>query len=133
MIHMAHSDAPWLSIREIASRENYSPAYIEKILQHLRQAGLVESSQGNQGGYRLARPASEINLRQIIDALEGSTFDVFCNPTVREEIVCTHICLCGAKPVWKKTKALLDGFYDSITLETLAKSQAEVQQNLVSK
>ncbi len=113
--------------REIAAEENYSVTYIEKILQALRLAGLVTAHHGNHGGYSLAKRPSETTVRQIIDALEGSTFDVFCGPQVREDIVCNHICLCGAKPVWKRTKELLDQFYDSITLETLTKSPAEAQ------
>jgi Rrf2 family protein len=134
MIHMAENEgAEWITIREIAAKENYSPAYIEKILQALRQAGLVTSHQGTQGGYVLARKPSEITVRQIVDALEGSTFDVFCDPGVREDIVCNHICLCGAKPLWKKTKDLLDHFYDSVTLEMLVKPQAEVQHFLAVK
>ena len=128
MVYMAkHHEKEWTSIKEIAKEENYSVAYIEKILQALRHANLVTSQQGNHGGYALARRPSEITLRQIIDALEGSTFDAFCEPQVREEIVCNHICLCGAKPVWRKTKEVLDHFYDSINLEMLAKPQAEVQ------
>ena len=128
MLYMAkHHEKEWISIREIAKEENYSVAYIEKILQALRQANLVTSQQGNHGGYALARQPSDITLRQIIDALEGNTFDAFCEPQVREEIVCNHICMCGAKPIWRKTKEVLDHFYDAINLEMLAKPQAEVQ------
>ena len=128
MIYMAkHADMHWITIKEMAVQENYPVAYIEKILQGLRQANLVASQQGNQGGYALARRPSEITVKQIIDALEGGTFDVFCAPAVREDIVCTHFCLCGVKPIWRKTKQILDEFYDSITLETLAKNEIEVQ------
>lgn len=121
-----------MTTRELVSKENYSITYIEKILQALRQAKLVDSHQGNHGGYSLARLPSEITLKEIIQALEGSTFEAFCEPQVREDIVCNHICLCGAKPIWKKTKELLDHFYDSITLETLARPQAEVQHILMA-
>ena len=41
-------------------------------------------------------------------ALEGQTFDVYCEPRLREYIVCTHFSLCGVKPVWHKTKEVLD-------------------------
>ena len=81
------------------------------------------SHHGSQGGYSLAKPASGITLKQGGGVLEGGTFEVFCEPEVREEIVCTHFCLCGVKPVWRKTKNLLDRFYDSITLEMLAKNE----------
>lgn len=128
MIYIAkHADTDkWVTIKEIAAHENYPLPYIEKILQGLRQAKLVISHQGNQGGYALARRASEITLKEIVEALEGGTFEIFCAPAVREDIVCTHFCLCGVKPIWRKTKELLDHFYSSLTLEMLAKNELEV-------
>ena len=129
MVYMArHADKAFLSIKEIASQEHYPVPYIEKILQALRQAKLVLSQQGNQGGYKLARKPSEITLKQVIDALEGGTFEIFCAPETRPDIVCTHFCLCGVKPVWRKTKELLDKFYDSITLEIMTKNELEVKK-----
>ena len=126
MITLAkHQSADKVTIKELAKQENYPVPYIEKIIQALRQAKLVTSRSGNHGGYSLAKRPSEISLRDIIEALEGGTFDVFCAPEVRQDIVCNHICMCGAKPVWKKTKDLLDHFYGSITLDMLAKSPAE--------
>ena len=126
-----NQEANRVTIREIAAKENYPVAYMEKILQALRHAGLVTSHTGNHGGYVLARKPSDITLKQIIEAIEGTTFEVFCAPEVREDIICNHICMCGAKPIWRKTKDLLDHFYDSITLEQLAKPQADVQAMLI--
>jgi len=109
-----------VTIKEIAKAEHYSFTYIEKIFQKLRQAEIVQSHQGKEGGYVLARKPAEITLRQIIEALEGHTFDVFCEPEVREGIVCTHLSVCSIKPIWAKTKEVLDNLYDSITLEMIA-------------
>ena len=131
MVYLAkHPQSSWVTIKEMAAKENYPLPYIEKILQALRQARLVVSQQGNQGGYSLAKKPFEITLKQIIEALEGHTFEAFCQPEVREDIVCTHFCLCGVKPVWRKTKQLLDEFYDSINLEMMTKSELEVQKLL---
>ena len=134
MIHLAkHSDMPCVTIKQIAQKENYPAPYIEKILQALRHSGLVKAHHGNQGGYSLARTPSEISLRQIIDSLEGSTFEIFCQPEVRDEIVCTHFCLCGVKPVWRKTKQILDDFYSSVTLDMLTQDEMQTQKILISK
>jgi len=124
MIYMARQpEQTCLSIKEIAAHESYPVPYIEKILQTLRQAELVTAHHGNQGGYSLSRKPSEITLKQVIEALEGSTFEVFCMPQLREDIVCTHFCLCGVKPVWRKTKQILDEFYDSVTLEMMTQDE----------
>lgn len=132
MIHLAkHPESHWVTIKEMSATENYPVAYLEKILQALKKSGLVLSHQGNQGGYALARRPSEITLKQVIEALEGGTFDVFCKPEIREDIVCTHFCLCGVKPVWRKTKQILDEFYGSVTLEMLTKNEIEVVHSLI--
>jgi len=126
------SSADLTTIREIVKREEFSSSYVEKILQDLRNAEIVTSHKGKDGGYALARAAEEINLREIIEALEGSTFDIYCQPEIRKNIVCTHTSMCGIRPLWERTKALLDRFFDDITLETLAQEEERVVQLLPS-
>lgn len=133
MVYLArHFGRGVLSIKEIASHEDYPAPYIEKILQALKRAKLVVSAEGSRGGYRLACKPSEITLKEVIDALEGGTFEIFCAPESRADIVCTHFCLCGIKPVWRKTKDLLDRFYESITLEMMTKDEIEVRKILTA-
>ena len=133
MVHLAkHAEKGPLCIKDIAATENYPVPYLEKILQALRHAGLVTAHHGNRGGYTLARKPSEITLKEVIDALEGGTFDIFCAPDTREDIVCTHFCLCGVKPVWRKTKQLLDQFYGSVTLEMMTKDEIEMRRVLAA-
>ena len=120
LLYMAKSGSQGpITIKEIVQDEHYSQTFTEKILQKLRAAEIVTSHQGNQGGYALARPASQITLKEVIDALEGQTFEVFCEPDVRDGIICTHHTACNVKPIWNKTKELLDSFFGSITLEML--------------
>lgn len=128
LVYMARQGAgEVITIRDISQKERFSTSYIEKILQRLRSAHIVVSHQGKKGGYALARHPSEITLKEIIEALEGETFEVYCEPEVREHIVCTHLCMCGIRSVWAKTKSILDGFYGSVTLETIAKEEEEAE------
>jgi len=62
------------SVKAIAERQGLPPAYLEKLLIALRQAGLVKSVRGAQGGYQLAREPREIFLGQILEAV-GETID----------------------------------------------------------
>jgi Rrf2 family protein len=55
----------------IAREQEIPPKFLENILGDLRQGGLVRSQRGAEGGYRLARPAEEINLAEIIRVVEG--------------------------------------------------------------
>ncbi len=107
-------------VKEIAEHEGFSTTFTEKILQRLRRAGIVTSQQGNKGGWTLTRSPSEINLKEIVEALEGSTFEVFCSPKRRKHIVCTHFSLCKLKSIWYKTQQTLDELYQTLTLEKIA-------------
>jgi DNA-binding IscR family transcriptional regulator len=68
----------------------------------------------------LTRPSDEITLKEIIVALEGSTFEAFCDIKHRKGIVCTHFSLCKLKPVWYKTQKTLNELYRTITLKMIA-------------
>ncbi len=125
LIHMAQhgADVNPVSIKDIVKDEHYSTTYTEKILQTLRASNIVTSQQGNQGGYLLARRTSEITLREIVEALEGQSFDIFCEPEIRKEIVCNHFPSCMVRPIWEKTKELLDNYYESLTLEMISSNK----------
>jgi Rrf2 family protein len=117
-----------VTVKEIAEKEHFSSTYIEKIMQGLRAANIVISHQGKEGGYSLARHPSQITLKEIIEALEGKTFEVFCEPKTREHIVCTHYCMCGISPIWEKTKKVLDDFFISVTLEAIVQESRSPQR-----
>ena len=60
-----------VGIRAISERQAIPARYLEQIFQRLRRAGLVASRRGPGGGYLLARPAAEITLREVVEAVEG--------------------------------------------------------------
>ena len=61
----------FLGVRAIAERRDIPARYLEQLLAQLKQAGLVESARGPAGGFRLSRPAGDIELLEIIEAVEG--------------------------------------------------------------
>ena len=65
-LHAPHQP---ISVATIAQRQGLPPPYLEKLLIDLRRADIVESVRGPQGGYRLAKPASQIFLGQILEAV----------------------------------------------------------------
>jgi len=67
----AASDAP-VGLRSICAAQGVPAGFLVHILLELKRAGLVASVRGAAGGYRLARPAEAITLRQIRDAVEGA-------------------------------------------------------------
>src|SRR3989442_13198139 len=76
---------------EIAARGGLPLAYLEHLVARLRKAGLVDSRRGSRGGYMLARPAAEITMAEIVEALEGSIAPIECISQGPDgSIVCTR-------------------------------------------
>src|SRR5256885_11179792 len=67
-----------VSLTEIAEGDELPLAYLEHLAARLRKAGLVESRRGVRGGYLLARPAAEITMAEVVEALEGSIAPIEC-------------------------------------------------------
>src|SRR6516165_3957742 len=73
-------DGGSLTIPEISQAEGVSPAYAAKILRILRKGGFVRAARGKEGGYTLARPADQIVIGELMDALGGRLFESdFCD------------------------------------------------------
>ena len=64
-----------VSAPDIAERQDISQKYLEQILTHLKQAGLICARKGLRGGYALSRPAGEIRLSDILNALDTGILD----------------------------------------------------------
>lgn len=107
------------SAKDIAAVEGLSTEYVEKLLNRMKHFGLVESHRGASGGFCLAEPADQITLRQVIEALDGTTFQTFCTDEVRENIVCNHLSACGLGRVWGGLKNVIDDYLEGITVGSL--------------
>ena len=94
-----YSDEEAVSIQSISNRQNISDSYLEQLMRKLKKAGLVVSERGAQGGYRLAKPADEISVGDVLRALEGSLEAVSCGAgtmnIVRVRIYALPLCLAG--------------------------------------
>src|SRR3954467_13595790 len=107
-------DCP-VALSTVAEAETLPLAYLEHLVARLREAGLVGSVRGAHGGYRLARPASEIAMLEVVEALEGHISPMECFNIEREgRVLCSHELDDGAwatKLLWTRvhggvTKAL---------------------------
>ena len=59
------------SARHLATEQNIPTRFLPQVMRDLVTAGIVEGTVGRSGGYRLARPASEISLLEVVEAIEG--------------------------------------------------------------
>ena len=109
------NDGP-TSVRDIATRQEVSPKYLERLFATLQASGLVRAVRGAHGGYQLTKPPREITLRQIYEALEGSTPLVDCTADPQ---VCNRSETCVTLHVWAQLYDACMETLDSITLEDL--------------
>ena len=130
-LHLARrtSDGP-VTGREIATRERLPADYVEQIMLKLRRASIVVSTRGARGGYRLARPAEEITVRDVISASEHSTFDVHCVTHPVEAERCAESHDCSIRPVWVLLQRRIDEVLDSVRLSDLLMHERDVRQRV---
>ena len=74
MVHlMLQSGGSSVGVQELADMQHLSPTYLSKILTKLTKAGLIESTPGAKGGYKISRTKHEISFLDVINAIEGDT------------------------------------------------------------
>ncbi len=116
-----------VSIQSIAKRQNISDRYLEQLMGKLRRAGLVVSVRGAGGGYRLARPAEEISVGEVLRALEGNLDAVTC-PGNGDEQGCEDADVCVTRYVWKRINDSITQAVDSIMIQQLVEESRRIQE-----
>jgi Rrf2 family protein len=109
-------DSTPISLSTVAEAERLPLSYLEHLVAKLRKAGLVDSTRGAHGGYRLAKPADEITMDSVVEALEGQIAPMECfHETPEGKVLCSHEDdgdhACSTKLLWTRvqggvTKAL---------------------------
>jgi FeS assembly SUF system regulator len=102
---------------QLSADTHIAAATCSKLLKQLHRAGLVDSTRGAHGGYRLARPALEITALQILDAMEGPMALIDC---ARHEHQCGIESTCGVGRAWQRVNVAIHRSLQEITLLELA-------------
>jgi len=105
-------------ISEIAESTDVPQTFLAKIFQSFAKQGLVNSYRGTGGGFTLSRPASQITLREIVEAVEGP---ILPNRCLIGRGACERDSICNVHPVWKRIQGEVVGILDSVTIADLAK------------
>jgi Rrf2 family transcriptional regulator, iron-sulfur cluster assembly transcription factor len=98
----------------IAERQNLSVAYLEQIFLRLRRAGLVESARGRAGGYVLARPARDIAISEIMQAVHEETRMTRC---LDGDVGCLGEQRCLTHDLWHALGGHIAAFLANVTLQ----------------
>jgi Rrf2 family transcriptional regulator, iron-sulfur cluster assembly transcription factor len=122
MIDIAQNGAARaISLNEIAGRQDISQEYLEQLFGKLRRAGIVTSSRGPGGGYQLARPSADIQLSDVILAVDEPLRVTRCagdavDGCVKGEKCCAH-------DLWSSLGRQMMYFLESITLEDVVEQR----------
>lgn len=118
MIDLAeHNSGEYIRLKDISERQGITIKYMEQIMPLLTKAGYVKSYRGNNGGYMLAKKASEYTAGEILRTTEGSIAPIPCledepNQCIRQEE-------CSTLVFWEGLKKVVDEYVDGITLEDM--------------
>ena len=119
MIDLAMNDRnQYISLTQIARRQEISNKYLEQIISLLNKAGYLETQRGNTGGYRLAKMPKEYKIGDILRATEGDLSPIYC---LTEEGECNRQNSCKTYSFWKGLDDVINEYIDSKTLEDLIK------------
>lgn len=111
------SQAAPRKVDEVAQAQSIPVSFLENILTQLRSSGIVRSQRGPEGGYWLAKPAEEVNLADIIRAVEGPLVGVRGQRPEEIEYVGSAESL---QPVWIALRANLRKVLEHVTVAELA-------------
>jgi Rrf2 family protein len=113
-----------LTALEIARREGLGPEYVARIMRALRAGGLVVSTRGASGGYRLPRPPDQISVWEAIRALGGEFFsERFCGGRPGRRRDCVHVEDCAVRALWAKLEHGLRQALERTSLEDLRRDE----------
>jgi Rrf2 family protein len=115
-----HNTGEWISIKDISERQGISIKYLEQIVTNLTKSGLLISSRGPQGGYKLAKSPDKYTVGQILRVIEGNLAPVACLETDVNH--CERRSICPTIGFWEGLYNVINNYVDSVTLQDLANS-----------
>lgn len=114
MIDLAQNEGEGcMALKDVAERQGISKKYLEQVVAPLVAAELLTVTRGNQGGYRLARPAAEITLADVVAASEDGLELLDCMGTLS---ACERAEGCPSRRVWGGLQDALTGYLEGRTL-----------------
>jgi len=113
------------SARGLAQLSSLSVPTVSKVLKTLCRGGILESSRGINGGYRLARPAEDISITQLLDTMEGTVALTECSH--HSGSICDLEPICPSRNNWQKINSVVRAALGNLTLKEMT-TPLEVRQ-----
>lgn len=112
-----HQKDGYVTLKDVAVRQDISKKYLEQIALHLSQAGMLRAVRGYQGGYMLTKPAAAYSVNDVLQVVEGSMAPVTC--LEQDPNNCARSNACKTLPVWQGLQKLITDYLTGISLEDI--------------
>ena len=123
LIDMAQHDGEgYITLKDVALRQQISEKYLESIISLLSKNGMVEGLRGKGGGYRLTRRPEEYTVGEIVRITDGELVPVSC---LESGDKCERKGECPTRPMWENLGKMIGTYLDGIKLSDLVKGGAE--------
>ena len=113
----------YITLKETADRQEISEKYLESIVKDLVKGKVLEGVRGKGGGYRLARPADEIRVLDILRFTEGSLVPVACLEA--DSKPCARAGVCRTLPLWEGLNKVVSEYLSGYTVQDLMKKSPD--------
>ena len=122
-----------VQVSELADNEQIPVKFLEQIMQALKEAGLITSVRGKFGGYRLAKPAREITIGQVVRLIDGPLAPIGCvSQSAYEKCTCPDEAHCGLRMLMLDVRNAIAGILDRYTLADVVEvTLRKLRRNLV--
>jgi FeS assembly SUF system regulator len=122
--HLAVRPERQINAHVLAEETRLPPATVAKVLKSLAHAGIVAAWRGAAGGYRLARPAREISVAEVVAAIDGAIGMTQCSlHEAGHEPGCERTNFCPTRPHWQRINLAIGQALASVTLAEMALTQ----------
>lgn len=116
-----HQNGSYISLKEVAERQEISEKYLESILKVLVQDKLLKGLRGKGGGYKLSLSPEQITVGRVLRLTESVLAPSICVGDGTDK--CPKMSVCRTAPLWKNLDDLINNYLDSISLADLMRSQ----------
>ena len=112
-----HPEDGYVSLKTVAERQNISMKYLESIVGSLKKEGLLDSTRGKEGGYKLCREPEGYTVGEILRCLEDNLAPVACIKA--GSVDCERAAACMTVPMWKELDDITNAYLDGVSLADL--------------
>ncbi|MDR2175900.1 MAG: Rrf2 family transcriptional regulator [Synergistaceae bacterium] len=112
-----HESEGYVALKDVAARQDISKNYLEQIIMLLKNAEMLKTARGFQGGYKLAKPPEQYTVGDILRVTESSLAPVPCVLEAFNE--CKRSDFCMTQSIWSGLGRVISEYLDGITLQDI--------------